>query len=110
MTTMHVGRSLGVVLPILANLLAATLADANVGNINGEFNKLGNRVTALEAKLEAIDDYVVKEFRARAEKILGTSNVAIVRTNATGLTSSPATLWIPYKGPNKRYMRLPTPL
>ena len=70
----------------------------NVGNINGEFNKLGNRVTALEAKLEAIDDYVVKEFRARAEKILGTSNVAIVRTNATGLTSSPATLWIPYKG------------
>ena len=83
----------------------------NVGNINGEFNKLGNRVTALEAKLEAIDDYVVKEFRARAEKILGTSNVAIVRTNATGLTSSPATLWIPYKGSkDKRYMRLPTPL
>ena len=29
MTTMHVGRSLGVVLPILANLLAATLADAH---------------------------------------------------------------------------------
>ena len=70
----------------------------NVGNITGEFNKLGNRVTALEAKLEAIDKYVLKEFRARAEKILGTSNVAIVRTNATGLTSSPATLWIPYKG------------
>jgi hypothetical protein len=70
----------------------------NVGNITGEFNKLGNRVTALEAKLEAIDNYVVKEFRAKAEKILGTSNVAIVRTNATGLTSSPTTLWIPYKG------------
>jgi len=70
----------------------------NVGNITGEFNKLGNRVTALEAKLEAIDKYVVKEFRARAEKILGTSNVAIVRTNATGLTSDPTTLWVPYKG------------
>jgi hypothetical protein len=70
----------------------------NVGNITGEFNKLGNRVTALEAKLEAIDHYVVKEFRAKAEKILGTSNVAIVRTNATGLTSTPTTLWVPYKG------------
>jgi hypothetical protein len=70
----------------------------NVGNITGEFNRLGNRVTALEAKLEAIDKYVVKEFRAKAEKILGTSNVAIVRTNATGLTSNPTTLWVPYKG------------
>jgi hypothetical protein len=70
----------------------------NVGNITGELNRLGNRVTALEAKLEGIDNYVVKEFRAKAEKILGTSNVAIVRTNATGLTSSPTTLWIPYKG------------
>jgi hypothetical protein len=70
----------------------------NVGNITGEFNKLGNRVTALEAKLEAIDKYVVKEFRNKAEKILGTSNVAIVRTNATGLTSTPTTLWVPYKG------------
>jgi hypothetical protein len=70
----------------------------NVGNITGELNRLGNRVTALEAKLEGIDNYVVKEFRAKAEKILGTSNVAIVRTNATGLTSSPTTLWVPYKG------------
>jgi hypothetical protein len=70
----------------------------NVGNISGEFNRLGNRVTELEAKLEAIDKYVVKEFRAKAEKILGTSNVAIVRTNATGLTSTPTTLWVPYKG------------
>ncbi len=69
-----------------------------VGNNTGEFNRLGNRVTALEAKLEAIDKYVVKEFRAKAEKILGTSNVAIVRSNATGLTSTPATLWVPYKG------------
>jgi hypothetical protein len=74
----------------------------NVGNITGEFNKLGNRVTALEAKLEAIDNYVVKEFRTKAEKILGTSNVAIVRTNATGLTSSPTTLWLPYKGPKEQ--------
>jgi hypothetical protein len=70
----------------------------NVGNITGELNKFGNRVTALEAKLEGIDNYVVKEFRAKAEKILGTSNVAIVRTNSTGLTSSPTTLWVPYKG------------
>jgi hypothetical protein len=70
----------------------------NIGNIAGEFNRLGNRVTALEAKLEAIDRYVLKEFRAKAEKILGTSNVAIVRTNAIGLTSSPTTLWVPYKG------------
>jgi hypothetical protein len=70
----------------------------NVDNITGEFNKLGNRVTALEAKLEAIDNYVLREFRAKAEKILETSNVAIVRTNATGLTSSPTTLWVPYKG------------
>ena len=70
----------------------------NVGNITGEFNRLGNRVTALEAKLEAIDNYVVREFRAKAEKILGTSNVAIVRTNTTGLISSPTTLWVPYKG------------
>ena len=70
----------------------------NVDNITGELNKLGNRVTAVEAKLEAIDKYVLKEFRARAEKILGTSNVAIVRTNATGLTSDPTTLWVPYKG------------
>jgi hypothetical protein len=69
----------------------------NVGNLTGEFTKLGNRLTTLEAKLEAIDNYVVKEFRAKAEKILGTSNVAIVRTNATGLTSNPTTLWIPYK-------------
>jgi hypothetical protein len=69
----------------------------NLGNITGEFNKLGNRVTELDAKLEAIDKYVVKEFRAKAEKILGTSNVAIVRTNATGLTSNPTTLWVPYK-------------
>ena len=67
----------------------------NVGNITGELNRLGNRVTALEAKLDGIDNYVVKEFRAKAEKILGTSNVAIVRTNATGLTSSPTTLWVP---------------
>jgi hypothetical protein len=71
---------------------------SNIGNIAGEFNRLGNRVTALEAKLEAIDRYVLKEFRAKAEKILGTSNVAIVRTNAIGLTSSPTTLWVPYKG------------
>jgi hypothetical protein len=70
----------------------------NIGNIAGEFNRLGNRVTALEAKLEAIDRYVLKEFRAKAEKVLGTSNVAIVRTNAIGLTSSPTTLWVPYKG------------
>jgi hypothetical protein len=70
----------------------------NVGNLTGEFNRLGNRVTALEAKLEPIDQYVVKEFRTKAEKILGTSNVAIVRTNATGLTSDPTTLWIPYRG------------
>jgi hypothetical protein len=71
---------------------------SNIGNIAGEFNRLGNRVTALEAKLEAIDRYVLKEFRAKAEKILGTSNLAIVRTNAIGLTSSPTTLWVPYKG------------
>ena len=70
----------------------------NLGNITGEFNRLGNRVTALEAKLEAIDNYVVKEFRAKAEKILGTSNIAIIRTHATGLTASPTTLWVPYKG------------
>ena len=70
----------------------------NVGNITGELNRFGNRVTALEAKLEGIDNYVVKEFRAKAEKILGTSNVAIVRTNATGVTSSPTTLWVPFKG------------
>ena len=70
----------------------------NVANITGEFTKLGNRVTALDTKLEAIDNFVVKEFRAKAEKILGTSNLAIVRTNASGLTSSPTTLWIPYKG------------
>jgi hypothetical protein len=42
----------------------------NVGNITGEFNRLGNRVTALEAQLEAIDKYVLKEYRAKAEKIL----------------------------------------
>jgi hypothetical protein len=70
----------------------------NVRNISGEFNRLGNQVTALEEKLEAIDKYVLKEFRGKAEKILGTSNVAIVRTNATGLTSNPTTLWVPYKG------------
>jgi hypothetical protein len=70
----------------------------NVGNITREFNKLENRLTALEEKLEAIDRYVLKEFRGKAEKILGTSNVAIVRTNATGLTSNPTTLWVPYKG------------
>jgi hypothetical protein len=70
----------------------------NVRNITGEFNRLGNQVTALEEKLEAIDKYILKEFRGKAEKILGTSNVAIVRTNATGLTSNPTTLWIPYKG------------
>lgn len=70
----------------------------NVRNITGEFNRLGNQVTALEEKLEAIDKYVLKEFRGKAEKILGTSNVAIVRTNATGLTSSPTFLWVPYKG------------
>jgi hypothetical protein len=70
----------------------------DVGNITREFNRLGNRLTALEEKLEAIDRYVLKEFRAKAEKILGTSNVAIVRTNATGLTSDPTTLWVPYKG------------
>jgi hypothetical protein len=69
----------------------------NVGNMTGEFNRLGNRVTALEAKLEGIDTYLLKEFRSKAEKILGTSNVAIVRTNAIGLTSTPTTLWIPYK-------------
>ena len=74
----------------------------NVGNITGEFNRLGNRVTALEAKLEAIDNYVVREFRAKAEKILGTSNVAIVRTNTTGLISSPTTLWVPYKGSKRQ--------
>jgi hypothetical protein len=74
----------------------------NIGNIAGEFNRLGNRVTALEAKLEAIDRYVLKEFRAKAEKILGTSNVAIVRTNAIGLTSSPTTLWVPYKGSKEK--------
>ena len=83
----------------------------NVGNITAEFNRLGNRVTALEAKLEAIDNYVVREFRAKAEKILGTSNVAIVRTNTAGLISSPTTLWVPSKViKDKRYMRLPTPL
>ena len=70
----------------------------NVRSITGEFNRLGNQVTALEEKLEAIDRYVLKEFRGKAEKILGTSNVAIVRTNATGLTSNPTTLWVPYKG------------
>jgi hypothetical protein len=70
----------------------------NVGNITREFNRLGNRLTALEEKLEPIDRYVLKEFRGKAEKILGTSNVAIVRTNATGLTSNPTTLWVPYKG------------
>ena len=70
----------------------------NVRSITGEFNRLGNQVTALEEKLEAIDRYVLKEFRGKAEKILGTSNVAIVRTNATGLTSSPTFLWVPYKG------------
>jgi hypothetical protein len=70
----------------------------DVGNITREFNRLGNRLTALEEKLEGIDRYVLKEFRGKAEKILGTSNVAIVRTNATGLTSNPTTLWIPYKG------------
>jgi hypothetical protein len=69
----------------------------NVGNMTGEFNRLGNRVTALEAKLETIDTYVLKDFRGKAEKILGTSNIAIVRTNAIGLTSTPTTLWIPYK-------------
>ncbi len=69
----------------------------NVGRLNEEFNKLGNRVTALEAKVEAIDNYLDKELRAKAEKILGTSNVAIVRTNATGLTSNPTILWLPYK-------------
>ena len=74
----------------------------NVGNITAEFNRLGNRVTALEAKLEAIDNYVVREFRAKAEKILGTSNVAIVRTNTTGLISSPTTLWVPYKGSKRQ--------
>jgi hypothetical protein len=70
----------------------------NVGNITGELNRLVNRVTAVEEKLEAIDRYVLKEFRTKAEKILATSNVAIVRTNATGLTSTPTTLWVPYKG------------
>lgn len=70
----------------------------NVNNITREFSKLGNRVTALEEKLESIDRYVLEEFRSKAAKILGTSNVAIVRTNATGLTSNPATLWVPYKG------------
>jgi hypothetical protein len=70
----------------------------NMRNITGEFNRLGNQVTALEEKLEAIDRYVLQEFRGKAEKILGTSNVAIVRTNATGLTSNPTTLWVPYKG------------
>jgi hypothetical protein len=70
----------------------------NVGNITAEFNRLGNRVTAFEAKLEAIDRYVLKELRSKAEKILGTSNVAILRSNATGLTSTATTLWVPYKG------------
>jgi hypothetical protein len=69
-----------------------------VGNIAGEFNRLGNQVTALEARLEAIDRYVLKELSGEAEKILGTSNVAIVRTNETGLASSPTPLWVPYKG------------
>jgi hypothetical protein len=70
----------------------------NIGNIAGEFGRLGNRVTALEGKLEALDRHVIKELRDKAEKILGTSNVAIVRTNEVGLTSSPTTLWVPYKG------------
>ena len=70
----------------------------NVDNITRESNRLGNRVTAVEEKLEAIDRYIHKEFRGKAKKILGTSNVGIVRTNATGLTSDPTTLWVPYKG------------
>jgi hypothetical protein len=70
-----------------------------VGNIAGEFNRLGNQMTALEARLESIDKYVLRELRGEAEKILGTSNVAIVRTNETGLASSPTFLWVPYRGP-----------
>ena len=68
------------------------------GNIAGEFNRLGNQVTALEAKLEAIDRYILKELRGEAEKILGTSNVAIVRANETGFASDPTILWVPYNG------------
>jgi hypothetical protein len=69
----------------------------NVSNITREFSKLENRVTVLEDKLEAIDRYVLTEFRGKAERILGTSNVAIVRTHGTGLTSDPTILWVPYK-------------
>ena len=74
----------------------------NVGNITRELNRLGNRVTALEAYLEAVDGTILKEFRNKAEKILGTSNVAIVRTNGIGLTSHPTTLWVPYKGSKRQ--------
>jgi len=74
----------------------------NVSNITREFSKLENRVAVLEEKLEAIDRYVLTEFRGKAERILGTSNVAIVRTHATGLTSNPTTLWVPYKGAKEK--------
>jgi len=74
----------------------------NVSNITREFSKLENRVVVLEEKLEAIDRYVLTEFRGKAERILGTSNVAIVRTHATGLTSNPTTLWVPYKGAKEK--------
>ena len=37
----------------------------NVRNITGEFNRLGNQVTALEEKLEAIDRYLLQEFRGK---------------------------------------------
>jgi len=43
--------------------------------LSGEFNKLGNRVTAVETKLEAIDKYVLRDLKARAAKILGTPDV-----------------------------------
>ena len=74
----------------------------NVSNIIREFCKLENRVVVLEEKLEAIDRYVLTEFRGKAERILGTSNVAIVRTHATGLSSNPTTLWVPYKGAKEK--------
>src|SRR5262249_54755061 len=42
----------------------------NVSNITREFSKLENRVTVLEDKLEAIDRYVLTEFRGRPREFL----------------------------------------
>ena len=66
-----------------------------INALSGSITKINERIAKVETKVDAIDQYVLKQLKARAAKLLGTPNVQVAYVGP----KSNVSFSVPYQSP-----------